>query len=71
MTRMRLVWATAGLVAAVLLLRARPGWDQASAEVSMQAPAFPTSDPKHWIGTPVSWKDLRGKVVVLDVWTFG
>lgn len=68
---MRLVWATAGLVAAVLLLRARPGWDQASVEVAMQAPPFPTSDPKHWIGPPVSWNELRGRVVVLDVWTFG
>jgi len=37
----------------------------------MQAPPFPTSDPKHWIGPPVSWNELRGRVVVLDVWTFG
>ena len=65
------MWATVGLAAVVLLLRARPGWNQASAEVAMPAPPFPTYDPKHWIGPPVSWKQLRGKVVVLDVWTFG
>jgi len=36
-----------------------------------QAPEFPTQDPKRWIGPPQSLKALRGKVVILDVWTFG
>lgn len=35
------------------------------------APAFPSQDPAAWIGPPQSWAALRGKVVVLDVWTFG
>jgi hypothetical protein len=35
------------------------------------APAFPSQDPAAWIGPPQSWRSLRGKVVVLDVWTFG
>jgi thiol-disulfide isomerase/thioredoxin len=35
------------------------------------APPFPTHDAKHWIGTPATWQGLRGRVVLLDVWTFG
>jgi len=35
------------------------------------APPFPSADPAHWIGTPQSWDALRGRVVLLDVWTFG
>jgi hypothetical protein len=34
------------------------------------APRFPT-DPARWIGAPVTWESLRGRVVLLDVWTFG
>jgi hypothetical protein len=36
-----------------------------------EAPEFPTRDPAHWLGAPVRMADLRGKVVLLDVWTFG
>ena len=36
-----------------------------------QAPEFPSQDPKEWIGPPLSLKALEGKVVILDVWTFG
>lgn len=36
-----------------------------------KAPEFPTLDPSRWVGTPVRLADLRGKVVLLDVWTFG
>ena len=35
------------------------------------APRFPTSDPARWIGPPATWESLRGRVVLLDVWTFG
>ena len=35
------------------------------------APPFPTADAEAWIGTPQSFAALRGKVVLLDVWTFG
>ena len=35
------------------------------------APRFPNADKAHWIGTPATWESLRGRVVLLDVWTFG
>ena len=38
---------------------------------SDKAPEFPSQDPKQWIGPPQSLKSLEGKVVILDVWTFG
>ena len=36
-----------------------------------KAPEFPSQDPLQWIGPPQSLKGLQGKVVLLDVWTFG
>ena len=36
-----------------------------------KAPEFPNRDPSRWVGDPVRLEDLRGKVVLLDVWTFG
>ena len=36
------------------------------------APEFPRADPEGWINSPpLSMTGLRGRVVVLDVWTFG
>ncbi len=35
------------------------------------APPFPSSEATAWIGAPQSLVALRGKVVLLDVWTFG
>jgi hypothetical protein len=36
------------------------------------APEFPTADPALWINSaPLKISDLRGQVVLLDVWTFG
>ena len=34
------------------------------------APPFPSAKARDWIGTPASWESLRGRVVLLDVWTF-
>ena len=65
---MRFLFSGLGLVAAVLTLplgRADPSFRPT------RAPPFPTSDPSHWIGTPQSWGSLKGRVVLLDVWTFG
>lgn len=36
-----------------------------------KAPEFPSQDAREWIGPPQSLKALAGKVVILDVWTFG
>lgn len=37
-----------------------------------QAPEFPRQDPDGWLNSrPLSMEGLRGRVVVLDVWTFG
>jgi hypothetical protein len=56
------------LACAVLLLASEPSaW---SLEAS-KAPEFPHQDPSRWVGAPVRIEDLRGKVVLLDVWTFG
>ena len=35
------------------------------------APELPTRDAAAWVGAPVRLADLRGQVVLLDVWTFG
>ena len=41
-----------------------------SAPRPVAAPPFPT-DRSRWIGEPQTWEGLRGRVVLLDVWTFG
>jgi thiol-disulfide isomerase/thioredoxin len=35
------------------------------------APPFPSTRPADWIGVPVQWADLKGSVVLMEVWTFG
>ena len=36
------------------------------------APDFPTRDPQMWINaSPLSISELRGRVVLIDVWTYG
>jgi len=35
-------------------------------------PEFTTADPAHWFNSrPLQREDLRGKVLLIDVWTFG
>ncbi len=35
-------------------------------------PDFPTRDPQMWINSsPLSISELRGRVVLIDVWTYG
>lgn len=34
------------------------------------APPLP-SGQEHWVGAPASWPQLRGRVTLLFVWTFG
>lgn len=38
---------------------------------SRPAPEFPTRDAARWVGPPQRMAELRGRVVLLDVWTFG
>ena len=38
----------------------------------LAAPDFPTRDPQMWINSsPLSISELRGQVVLIDVWTYG
>lgn len=65
----RALLGPAALAAAALALAAiRPG---AAAVTGALAPPFPSARPADWIGPPATWPDLRGRVVLLDVWTFG
>ena len=59
-------------MSSLLVLAATVGLTDAvsSNEQARRAPRFPTSRAG-WIGTPVTWEALRGRVVMLDVWTFG
>jgi hypothetical protein len=58
---------SAPLLFAMLLLSAL----MARARGPAAAPRFPSQDPSDWVGSPVTWEGLRGKVVLIDVWTFG
>jgi thiol-disulfide isomerase/thioredoxin len=61
-------WGGGALVlAAALAVGTAPG----DASSGRPAPEFPTTDPSRWVGEPVTLASLRGKVVLLDVWTFG
>ena len=52
---------------ALLFVSQGPAWSSEP----RKAPEFPTQDPSRWVGDPVRLANLRGKVVLLDVWTFG
>jgi hypothetical protein len=60
-------WFEGLLVALGLLAGMRVG----AGDRLTHAPPFPKASPNRWIGPPVTWEGLRGKVVLLDVWTFG
>lgn len=54
---------------AAILMTLWPG-RVGSASRPAPAPPFPKPDRSHWIGEPQTWEGLRGRVVLLDVWTF-
>jgi hypothetical protein len=59
------------LILALTLLGASLTWVGASS-ARPQAPEFPTRDPRLWINSaPLSMADLRGLVVLIEVWTYG
>lgn len=72
MTRSIPLTLTAAAGALLLLAGAAPGlWGGPGGE-ARRAPEFPTADPSHWINSqPLSMKELRGRVVILEIWTFG
>jgi len=39
--------------------------------VPQRPPPFPSTDQSRWIGPSVDWPALRGRVVLVKVWTFG
>jgi len=62
-------WRKAAALVLALLV---PGGAARSENARLDpAPEFPSQDPREWIGPPMSLKALAGKVVILDVWTFG
>ena len=42
-----------------------------TARQRVRVPAFPTDLEWLHVVRPPTWEDLRGKVVVLDFWTYG
>ncbi|MGB1110598.1 MAG: redoxin domain-containing protein [Gammaproteobacteria bacterium] len=45
--------------------------DARSFDNPVPAPAFTGKTPDQWINSePLTWTDLRGKVVLMDIWTF-
>lgn len=75
------ILASAGLFALLLAgaragagLGAGPGSaiaDRREVQEGRAAPEFPSLDAASWAGTPTSLASLRGRVVLLNVWTFG
>jgi thiol-disulfide isomerase/thioredoxin len=46
------------------------GFAAAAGRSFPDAPEFPTQDPMRWVGPPTRLAELRGRVVMLEVWTF-
>ena len=55
----------------ILALIAMLNFASASTIVARPAPEFTQTSPEAWLGSkPLSMADLRGKVVLVDFWTF-
>ena len=71
-TVIRKRWWWIGIIALALALWAlSPTWVQISAEslIGRQAPPIRS---KTWLNAdPIEWSSLRGKVVLVEMWTFG
>jgi len=55
------------LALAPLVSQASPGLADAAAPL---APPLPR-EASRWVGKPASWSELRGRVTLVFVWTFG
>jgi len=66
-----LIFATLGVV--FLLVQYGSSSPQVfAAGTSKPVPEFTHQNAKDWINSkPLAWKDLQGKVVLVDFWTFG
>ncbi|MSR13052.1 MAG: redoxin domain-containing protein [Gammaproteobacteria bacterium] len=50
---------------------ANPATDLLPSAEAPAAPAFPVTSPERWLNSPpLTWGALRGKVVLVDFWTF-
>jgi hypothetical protein len=58
-------------LAVALLGAALSSPSSAREEGAVPAPPFPSTRSTGWIGPPATWEALKGRVVLLDVWTFG
>lgn len=63
--------AAAGILAAVAAIAVLARQAATLPEQSRPAPEFPTIEASRWLGEPQRLAALRGRVVLLDVWTFG
>lgn len=68
-SRRRRAWRFAGVAAVLFLFLTLT--TAADSKRLGKAPDFPSTDARSWIGEPQTWKALEGKVVILDIWTFG
>ena len=70
MSRTRLIQFTLGAVAliAVLMTLSLPAYS--FWKPGMDMPEFTTADPGRWLNSkPLKKADLKGKVVLIEVWT--
>jgi thiol-disulfide isomerase/thioredoxin len=60
-----------GALLVLVLMSAPPDGADAAPPTVRPLPEFTESTPSHWVNSgPLSIKELRGKVVLVDVWTF-
>ena len=71
-TSNRRLWWVAGIIGLALALWSlSPTWVRVSAESLIGRPAPPIRS-ETWINSaPIEWSSLRGKVVLVEMWTFG
>jgi len=64
--------ATGGLIIALAMLWNRPLESKTlPSNMALAAPEFTQQDAAAWLNSPpLKMQDLRGKVVLLDIWTF-
>ncbi|MGH8598593.1 MAG: redoxin family protein [Gammaproteobacteria bacterium] len=60
-----------GLPLIMLVAETTPAADLLPADQAPAAPAFSETAPDRWLnGPPLNWDALRGRVVLVDFWTF-